>query len=132
MIKNNDIEDLLIKECYRGVATKSQKQVDKNCLTADILTYKCESPIDAAAFIGVTFDITKGYSQGEYKSHSNYQYYGLILFYKVYRGETTWPILNGLKILNTQPLNYRINMFMGYIYFLTLLSPESKPERIPR
>ena len=66
-IKNGDIEDLLIKECYRSIAADNQDQVDANCLTADILTYKCESPIDAAAYIGVTFDITRGYGQGGYR-----------------------------------------------------------------
>ena len=37
-----------------------QSQVDKNCLTADILTYKCERMIDAANYMGVTVDITRG------------------------------------------------------------------------
>ena len=37
-----------------------QSQVDKNCLTADILTYKCERMIDAANYMGITVDITRG------------------------------------------------------------------------
>ena len=36
--------------------------VDKNCLTADILTYKCERPIDASFYLGVSFDVKVGYN----------------------------------------------------------------------
>ena len=60
-----DILDLLIKECYRGMASGNQDVIDKNCLTADILTYRCESPVDASFYLGVTFDVREGYnSQG--------------------------------------------------------------------
>ena len=59
---SDDMLDLLVKECYRGVASGNKEQVDKNCLTADILTYRCESPIDASFYIGVTFDMTQRYT----------------------------------------------------------------------
>ena len=39
VIANNDIEDLLIKECYRSVAHNNQDQVDKNCLTGCVVSY---------------------------------------------------------------------------------------------
>ena len=57
----------LLLECYKGIAKDNQDIVDKNCLTADILTYKCESLIDAANYIGVTFDIRQGYSMKGYR-----------------------------------------------------------------
>ena len=61
----NSIEDLLIKECYQGIASGNQAVIDKTCLKADLLTYRCEQPVDASFYIGVTFDISEGYnSQG--------------------------------------------------------------------
>ena len=33
--------------------------MDKNCAAADVETYKCQTPIDAAFYIGITFDMTK-------------------------------------------------------------------------
>ena len=43
----------------------SSEVVSKACATADLLTYRCGLPVDAASYIGVTFDISEGYnSQG--------------------------------------------------------------------
>ena len=43
----------------------NQAVVSKACATADLLTYRCGLPVDAASYIGVTFDISEGYnSQG--------------------------------------------------------------------
>lgn len=66
-IHGGDIEDLLIKGCYRSIAKGNDRDADPNCARADILTFKCEAPVDAAAYIGVTFDITKGYSQAGFR-----------------------------------------------------------------
>ena len=70
---SDDMLDLLVKECYRGISLGNKQQVDKNCATADILTYKCETPIDAAFYIGVSFDITEGYTPTGFRFSKNYK-----------------------------------------------------------
>ena len=44
------------------MSSGNEEVIKKNCLTADILQFRCEQPIDASFFIGVTFDISKGYN----------------------------------------------------------------------
>ena len=40
---------------------------DKNCIAAQMAVFRCQNPIDAANYIGVTFDILKGYGQGGFR-----------------------------------------------------------------
>ena len=35
-------------------------KVDKNCMAADVAVFKCHKPIDAANYIGIAYDYTKG------------------------------------------------------------------------
>ena len=35
-------------------------KVDKNCMAADVAVFKCRKPIDAANYIGIAYDYTKG------------------------------------------------------------------------
>ena len=42
-------------------------QASKDCLSAKMTVFRCEKPIDAANYIGVTFDILKGYGQGGFR-----------------------------------------------------------------
>lgn len=41
--------------------TGNQKVMDKNCPRADNLQFKCNTPIDGAEYIGVSYDTTKKY-----------------------------------------------------------------------
>ena len=49
--------DLLVKECYRGIAMDNKSQVDKNCATADTLTYKQGDKINIRDLISPFFAI---------------------------------------------------------------------------
>ena len=35
-------------------------KVDKNCMAADVATFACRKPLDAASYIGIAYDLVKG------------------------------------------------------------------------
>ena len=64
VIGATDIEDLLSGQCYKGV---NGQIANKNCQVLETRAYACKAPIDASNYIGVAFDITKGYGQAGFR-----------------------------------------------------------------
>ena len=51
-------------QCYKGV---NGQIANKNCQVLETRAYACKAPIDASNYIGVAFDITKGYGQAGFR-----------------------------------------------------------------
>ena len=62
-----ELDELLIKDCYKGIAQGGKNSNKKECLAIDNQYFRCKNKIGAANYIGITYSIPDGYSQGSAK-----------------------------------------------------------------